>query len=74
MRKIEERKKGELIARLFENQLAHEKCYTFKIYKGKPNKDNVVGMSYIYYLKQEKCREDMLESLNQIAMVVNEFK
>lgn len=73
MRKLEEHKKGDFIARLFENQVAHEKCYTFKIYKGKPNKDNVVAMSYIYYIKQEKCKEDMLGSLEQINLVDKEF-
>lgn len=74
MRKIEERKKGELIARLYENQVAFEKCYTFKIFKGKPIKANVVGMSYIYYIKQDKCREDMMDSLKQISMVLNDFE
>lgn len=73
MKKVAEYYKGDLIGRLFENQVAHEKCYTFKIYKGKPVKGNLVAMSYVYYIKEERCKEELLESLNQISLVDKEF-
>ena len=73
MRKVAEFTKDDLIGRLFENQVAHEKCYTFKIYKGKPVKGNLVAMSFVYYIKEERCKEALIESLNQISLVNKEF-
>lgn len=73
MKKVAEYYKGDLTGRLFENQLAHNVCYTFKIYKGKPVKTNLVATSFVYYIEQERCKQALLDSLEQIDLVDKEF-
>lgn len=73
MKQLQKFKKGDLIGILYQNQIAHEVAYTFKIFKGEAKKVNLVGSSFIYYIKKEKCEEDLRNSMEQINMVDKEF-
>lgn len=74
MRKLEEHKKGNLTAELYQNQIAHNTAYTFKIFKGKPSKDNLVAMSYVYYAKQDKARADMFNRLDESLAIIKDMR
>lgn len=74
MKRLEQYSKGELNAELYQNQIAHNTAYTFKIFKGKPSKDNLVAMSYVYYAKQDKAREDMFNRLDETLAIIKDMQ
>ena len=73
MKRLEQIKKGCLTAELYQNQVAHNTAYTFKIFRGKPDKNTLVGMSYVYYVNQDKAREDMLDKIDVILSLAEDF-
>ena len=73
MKQLKKYKKDDLIGILYQNQVAHEVAYTFKVFKGEPRKVNLVAMSYIYYIQRERCEKDLKDSMEQIALVDKEF-
>ena len=74
MKKIEQHNKGVLTAELYQNQITGCTAYTFKIFKGKPAKDNLVAMSYVYYAKQDKAREDMFNRLDETLAIIDDMR
>lgn len=74
MKKIEQYNKDGLNAELYQNQIAHNTAYTFKIFRGKPSKDTLVAMSYVYYAKQDKARADMFNRLDETLAIVEEMR
>lgn len=74
MKKIEEFKKDNLVGRLYENRVAKEKCFTFKVFKGEPVKENLIAMSYVYYIKQDKAREDLINSMDHLLFTLDELR
>lgn len=74
MKKIEQHTKGCLTGELYQNKITGYTAYTFKIFKGKPSKDNLVAMSYVYYAKQDKAREDLFNRLDETLMVIEDMR
>lgn len=74
MKRLEQYSKGDLNAELYQNQIAHNTAYTFKIFKGKPSKDTLVAMSYVYYAKQDKARADMFDRLDETLAIVEDMR
>lgn len=74
MKRIEQYNKQGLNAELYQNKIAGYTAYTFKIFKGKPSKDTLVAMSYVYYAKQDKAREDMFNRLDETLAIIDDMR